>query len=86
MALRGLELISGSDLTLDRESLSIVRKFRVLGTLPVTRDAFDTVASYVMAAIQVGGHDPNTRLRRGRSTGTRSNCTNRSTARRTKLA
>jgi len=58
MALRGLELMVGSDLTLDRESLSIVRKFRVLGTLPVTRDAFDIVASYVMAAIQAGGVDP----------------------------
>jgi hypothetical protein len=59
MGLRGLELMTGSDLTLDRETLNIVRKFRVLGTLPVGSDAFDTVASYVMAAIVAGGVDRN---------------------------
>lgn len=59
MALRGLELMVGSELTLDRETLSIVRKFRVLGTLPVSSDAFDAVASYVMYAIQTGGVDRN---------------------------
>lgn len=49
-----LELIIGSDLTIDRDNLTIVRKFRVLGTLPYIGggDAFDTVASLVMSAIQ----------------------------------
>ncbi len=56
-----LKLAVGSDLTLDRENLTIVRKFSVLGTLPFAGggDAFDYVASYVMAAIQNGGVDPN---------------------------
>jgi len=49
-----LELIVGSDHTLDRDNLTIVRKFRVKGTLPYTAggDAFDYVSSEVMAAIQ----------------------------------
>lgn len=49
-----LELITGSDLSLDRDSLVIVRKFRVKGTLPYTLsgDAFDVVSSEVMDAIQ----------------------------------
>jgi hypothetical protein len=48
-----LELITGSDITLDRDNLTIVRKFRVKGTLPYTGggDAFDVVASQVMALI-----------------------------------
>jgi len=48
-----LELVTGSDLTLDREALTIVRKFRVKGTLPYTLggDAFDYVASAVMGLI-----------------------------------
>ncbi len=48
-----LELITGSDLTLDRESLTVVRKFRVKGTLPFTGtgDAFDAMASAVMGLI-----------------------------------
>lgn len=50
-----LELITGSDLTLDRESMTIVRKFRVRGALPYTGggDAFDVVSSFVMSVIQV---------------------------------
>lgn len=49
-----LELITGSDLTLDRESLTIVRKFRVKGTLPYVGggDCFDTVSSLVMGLVQ----------------------------------
>ncbi len=49
-----LELIVGSDLTLDRDSLTIVRKFRVKGTLPYSGggDAFDVVSSSVMGLIQ----------------------------------
>jgi len=45
---------TGSDLTLDRESLTIVRKFQVIGTLPYqhTGDAFDYVASQVMSLIR----------------------------------
>ncbi len=48
-----LELITGSDQTLDRASLTIVRKFRVRGKLPYTGggDAFDVVASQVMGLI-----------------------------------
>lgn len=48
-----LRLKTGSDLTLDRESLTIVRKFELLGTLPYSHggDAFDWVASQVMALI-----------------------------------
>ena len=47
-----LELITGSDLTLDRDSLTIVRKMRVKGDLPfVGGDAFDTVASMVMGVV-----------------------------------
>lgn len=60
MALGLLELIVGSDLTLDRDNLVIVRRFRVKGTLSgLASDVFDTVASYVMAAIVVGGTDSN---------------------------
>lgn len=48
-----LEAIIGSDLTLDRESLTIVRKFRVKGALPYSGgDAFDVVASLVMGLVQ----------------------------------
>ena len=48
-----LELVTGSDLTLDREALTIVRKFRVRGILPYTGggDAFDYVSSQVMGLI-----------------------------------
>lgn len=44
----------GSDLTLDRESLTIVRKMEVIGKLPYSLggDAFDYVSSAVMALIQ----------------------------------
>jgi len=53
MALGPLELVVGSDLTLDRDSLTIVRKFRVKGTLPYSGgDAFDVVASLVMGLVQ----------------------------------
>lgn len=50
-----LELITGSDLTLDRDALTIVRKFRVKGTLPYTAggDCFDTVATLVMNLVNV---------------------------------
>lgn len=46
--------IIGSDLTLDRDSLTIVRKFRVKGTLPYTGggDCFDVVSSEVMGLIR----------------------------------
>jgi len=49
-----LELVTGSDLTLDHDQLRIVRRFRVLGTLPYTLggDAFDTIASLVMSLIR----------------------------------
>ncbi len=49
-----LELITGSDLTLDRTSLTIVRKFRVKGELPYSGggDAFDVVSSQVMGLVQ----------------------------------
>ena len=49
-----LELITDSDATLDRESLTIVRKFRVRGTLPYTGggDCFDVVSSLVMGLVQ----------------------------------
>jgi len=48
-----LELVVGSDLTLDRENLTIVRKFRVRGTLPYSGsgDAFDDVSSLVMGLV-----------------------------------
>jgi hypothetical protein len=60
MALRPLELVVGSDLTIDRDNLTIVRKFRVKGTLSgIASDAFDTVASSVMGSIVAGGTDPN---------------------------
>jgi hypothetical protein len=59
MALGPLELLTGSDLTLDRETLSIVRKFRIRGTLPVVSDAFDVVSSWAMSQIVNGGVDPN---------------------------
>lgn len=59
MALGPLELVVGSDLTLDRETLTIVRKFRVKCLLSgMASDVFDTVATYVMAAISTGGVDP----------------------------
>jgi len=49
-----LSPIVGSDLTLDRENLTIVRKFRMKGTLPYSGggDAFDVVSSTVMGIIQ----------------------------------
>lgn len=49
-----LELIVGSDLTLDRDALTIVRKFRVKGTLPYTGggDCFDVVASLVIGLVK----------------------------------
>lgn len=49
-----LELVVGSDLTLDRDSLTIIRKFRVKGTLPYSGggDAFDVVSSLVMGLIK----------------------------------
>lgn len=49
-----LELMTGSDITLDRDGLRIVRKMRVRGTLPYIGggiDAFDAVATQVMEAI-----------------------------------
>ena len=47
------EGITGSDLTLDRDNLTIVRKFRVKGTLPYAGgDCFDVVASLVMGKVQ----------------------------------
>lgn len=47
-----LEAITGSDLTLDRDTLTIVRKFRVKGTLPYSGgDCFDTVGSLVMGLV-----------------------------------
>ncbi len=49
-----LELITGSDLTIEPDSMTIVRKFRVRGTLPFAGgDAFDVVASMVMGVIQM---------------------------------
>ncbi len=60
MALSPLELVVGSDLTLDKDNLTISRRFRVRGTLTgLPSDVFDTVASYVMAAIVMGGTDSN---------------------------
>ena len=48
-----LEAIIGSDLTLDRDRLTIVRKFRVKGALPYSGgDAFHAVASMVMGLVQ----------------------------------
>jgi hypothetical protein len=49
-----LEPVTGSDLTLDRDSLTIVRKFRMKDKLPYTGggDCFDVVSSQVMAIIQ----------------------------------
>jgi len=49
-----LEPIVGSELTLDRENLTIVRKFRVKGTLPYSSefDCFDVVSSLVMGLVQ----------------------------------
>lgn len=49
-----LEPLTGSDLTLDRDNLTTVRKFRVRGTLPYSGggDAFDTVSSLVMGLIK----------------------------------
>ena len=48
-----LRLQTGSDLTLDRDNLVIVRKFDVIGTLPYSGggDAFDYVSSQVMSLI-----------------------------------
>lgn len=48
-----IELALGSDLQLDRESITYSRKFVVKGTLPFTYggDAFDYVSSQVMALI-----------------------------------
>ena len=48
-----LESITGSDVTLDRDNLTIVRKFRVKGTLPYCGgDCFDVVSSLVMGLIK----------------------------------
>ena len=45
--------ITGSDLTLDRDNLTIVRKFRTIGTLPYSGgDCFDFVSSLVMGFIK----------------------------------
>lgn len=43
----------GSDKTLDRDALTIVRKFEVIGLLPFTGggDAFDSISSQVMATV-----------------------------------
>lgn len=43
----------GSDASLDRDSLSVVRKYEVMGTLPYTGggDAFDVVSSAVMGYV-----------------------------------
>ncbi len=48
-----LEAIVGSDLTLDRDNLTIVRKFRVTGVLPETfvGDCFDYVAKEMMGLV-----------------------------------
>jgi hypothetical protein len=48
-----LKAIVGSDQTLDRDKLTIVRKFQVRGTLPYTGggDAFDYISSQVMSLI-----------------------------------
>ena len=50
-----LEESTGADLSLDRDNLTIVRKFRVLGTLPYSSstDAFDAVASVVIGLIRM---------------------------------
>jgi len=49
-----LEPLTGSDLTLDRDNLTIVRKFRVRGTLPYAGggDAFDSVSTLVMGLVK----------------------------------
>lgn len=49
-----LEPITGSDLTVDRDNMSIVRKYRIKQKLPYspTGDCFDEVASLVMAAVK----------------------------------
>lgn len=49
-----LQLITGSDLTLDRDNLTILRKFRIKGALPYTGggDCFDVVSSLVMGLIK----------------------------------
>jgi len=48
-----LQPITGSDLTLDRDKLTIVRPFRLKGKLPyVGGDCFDAVSSFVMGLIQ----------------------------------
>ncbi len=51
-----LRLAVGSDLTLDRENLTIVRKFHVDGRLPYTQggDCFDYLSSAVMGLIVTG--------------------------------
>jgi hypothetical protein len=51
-----LRLKVGSDLTLDHDALTIVRKFEVLGYLPYTHggDCFDWLSSQVMALIVAG--------------------------------
>jgi len=50
-----LDLITGSDLMLDRDALTVVRKFWVKGTLPYAYggDCFDYVASWVMGQVQL---------------------------------
>jgi hypothetical protein len=48
-----LELITGSDLTLNRDNLTIQRKFRVKGTLPYT-DGGDCQSTYPMYATPMG--------------------------------
>ena len=50
-----LKLQTGSDLTLDRDNLTIVRKFHVVGTLPYSggADAFDFVSSQVIGLIRM---------------------------------
>jgi len=47
-------LVTGSDITLSRDALTIVRKFRVKGTLPYGEggDAFDRVSNVAMAFIR----------------------------------
>lgn len=48
------ELVTGSDLTLDRQNLTITRKFRGRGTLPaaVGGDFFDFISSTAIATIK----------------------------------
>jgi len=59
-----LELITGSDMTLDRDNLTIVRKFRARGTLPYSGggDCFDAVSSQVMGLINMSYFTYNTPL------------------------